>query len=176
MPDQVLQLLKSHGPNLYALLTRLTLRQDTAEDLMQDLFVKLSASNGFRRAVNPAAYARRVAMHLAFDWRRSQWRSPGLVRLAREPEDDEPSPLNRLIDKEQMDQLLDAVDTLNTLRREVFVMRYIQQETYEVIAKQLGTTPHKVRGLCHKAIAQLRNVLSRHGADRENEEHPDVQN
>ena len=36
--NHVLSLLAEHGPRLHALLVRITLREDAAEDLMQDLF------------------------------------------------------------------------------------------------------------------------------------------
>ncbi len=38
---ELLELLDKSGANLYALLTRLTLREDIAEELMQELFIKL---------------------------------------------------------------------------------------------------------------------------------------
>ena len=38
---ELLELLDKSGANLYALLTRLTLREDVAEELMQELFTQL---------------------------------------------------------------------------------------------------------------------------------------
>ena len=49
---ELLSLLKHSGARLFSLLVRLTLREDVAEDLMQDLFIRLSDSRGFREA-NP---------------------------------------------------------------------------------------------------------------------------
>ena len=48
--------------------------------------------------------------------------------------------------------------------REVFVMRYIQQESYEQIAQELGKRPHQVRALCSKAMSQLRSMLNSSGS------------
>ena len=48
---ELLELLETSGPHLMALLTKLTLREDVAEELMQDLFVKL---NGARTPGDPA--------------------------------------------------------------------------------------------------------------------------
>ena len=72
--ERMLRVLEENGPGLHALLTRLVLRPGVAEDLMQDLFVNLGRSEEFGRCRNPAAYARRAAIHLAFNWRRSQTR------------------------------------------------------------------------------------------------------
>ena len=68
--EDLLGLLDASGPRLFRLLKRLTLREDVAEVLMQELFLALSRSPAFHRAKDPAAYAYRSAMHLAFAWRR----------------------------------------------------------------------------------------------------------
>jgi DNA-directed RNA polymerase specialized sigma24 family protein len=53
--QQILGFLEKSGPGLYGLLTRLTLREDVAEDLMQELFIKLNNSRAFKKAENPLA-------------------------------------------------------------------------------------------------------------------------
>lgn len=45
--EKVLELLQHNGPRIHRLLTRLTLSEDVAADLMQDLFLKLRSSDGF---------------------------------------------------------------------------------------------------------------------------------
>lgn len=67
---QLLELLDQSGASLLALLTRLTLRQDVAEELMQDLFLRLSSAKDQGGIDCWYAYARRTAINLAFDWRR----------------------------------------------------------------------------------------------------------
>jgi hypothetical protein len=70
----LLSILDRHGAELHALFCRLTLRADAAEDLLQDLFLKLRSSAGFARADNRKGY---VFVP------RSIWRSIGGVRAAR---------------------------------------------------------------------------------------------
>jgi DNA-directed RNA polymerase specialized sigma24 family protein len=69
---ELLDLLDKFGAGLHALLTRLTLREDVAEELLQDLFIKLQGAKDQGRIDCWYAYARRTAINLAFDWRR-QW-------------------------------------------------------------------------------------------------------
>lgn len=69
---ELLELLDRSGAGLYALLTRLTLREDVAEELMQDLFLKLNGAENQGGIDCWCAYARRTAINLAFDWRRRQ--------------------------------------------------------------------------------------------------------
>ena len=57
---ELLDLLDANGPYLFRLLHRVTLCEDAAEDLLQELFLKLPASDGFRSATNRLAYAYRT--------------------------------------------------------------------------------------------------------------------
>jgi len=157
--EELLELLDKSGAELFALLTRLTLREDIAEELMQELFIKLSHSRGLDKAANPKAYARRAAINLAFDWRRGHKRAalrPGQVH--RKASNDE-SPLAKMIHSEELRQTLDALGQLKQASREVLVMRYIQQESYDDIAEQTGKTSHQVRAICSRAVHQLRRIV-----------------
>ena len=127
---------------------------------MQELFLKLSNSNGLDRANQPAAYAYRAAINLAFDWRRKNKRvllplddSGELIRKSS-------TPLNKMVEAEQRLEVLNAMEKLNGLTRQVCVMRYIQQESNETIAEHVDKTPHQVRALCAKALTQLRQLLT----------------
>jgi DNA-directed RNA polymerase specialized sigma24 family protein len=93
---ELLELLDKSGADLYALLTRLTLREDVAEELMQELFIKLNHSRGIGNVANWNAYARRSAINLAFDWRRSQKRSVLTLGQVSEPASNDESPLGKL--------------------------------------------------------------------------------
>ena len=94
---ELLELLDKSGADLYALLTRLTLREDVAEELMQELFIKLNNSRGVGKVANWNAYARRAAINLAFDWRRTQSRSVLPLGQVREPASNDNSPLGNLM-------------------------------------------------------------------------------
>ncbi|MGE5195119.1 MAG: RNA polymerase sigma factor [Deltaproteobacteria bacterium] len=161
--ERVLAVLRDSGQRLHALLLRLTLRADVAEDLLQELFLRLHRSAGFAGAANRTAYAFRAAVHLAFEWRRG-WKpaAVGLEQIEDVAENAVP-PLQTMAAREQMEKVLEMVGTLKGLQRDAVVMRYIQQQSFPSIAEQLNKTPHQVRALCHKGIRRLRNRLA---ADR----------
>ncbi len=141
------------------MLTRLTLRADLAEDLLQELFVRLGRSRAFARAADPAAYASRAAIHLACDWHRRRRRGPAVEALTAEPAADGPSPLAELVRREELEQVVRALSALPAGSRECVVLHYLQQEPYEAVAAQLGKTSHQVRALCHKGIVRLRRLV-----------------
>jgi len=157
--EKLFELLDKSGASLYALLTRLTLREDVAEELMQELFIKLSNYKELRKIGNWNAYAHRIAINLAFDWRRKQKRVCLSLNNVPEIASNEKSPLSSLINSEESQEMLDAIRQLNKAPRQAIVMRYIQQQPYEDIAEQMNKTTHQVRALCYKAVNRLRDLL-----------------
>ena len=173
---ELLELLDKSGANLYALLTRLTLREEVAEDLMQELFIKLNNTSRFDKVRNRYAYARKTAINLAFEWRRNRkLNRVGLDNIS-EPASNSISPLNKLIRTEELDEILNAIGKLNKVPREAFVMRYIQQEPYDYIAEQLGKTVHHIRALCSRASNRLRYILEHNQSQSFIEETYNVKN
>ncbi|MFC1634673.1 RNA polymerase sigma factor [Planctomycetota bacterium] len=159
--QKILRLLDTSGPRLHRLLGRLTRREDVIGDLLQELFIRLWNSKTFDKANDPLAYAFRTAINLAFEWRRRQ----SIVCQSLEENcpaaQDNPSALGKMIQAEELEQVLDATSRLSDLARDVVVMRYIEQDSYEEIAERLGKKPQHLRSVCAKAMAQLREVLTR---------------
>jgi RNA polymerase sigma-70 factor (ECF subfamily) len=120
----------------------------------------LSQSTGFQRADNPAAFAYRTATNLAFDWRRERKRRPAADGVDDNFVAPEASPLADLVRREDLERTLNALGELPAAGREILVLRYLQQQSYESIAKQLGKNTHQVRAIACKAIKQLRKMLS----------------
>jgi RNA polymerase sigma factor (sigma-70 family) len=158
---KILALLDTSGPRLHRLLGRLTQREDTIGDLLQELFVRLWNSKAFDKAEDPFAYAYRTAINLAFEWRRRQQVTCQSIGGRYQAVQDDSSALGKMIQAEELEQVLDATSQLSDLARDVVVMRYIEQDSYEEIAKRLGKKPQHLRSVCAKAMAQLREVLTR---------------
>jgi len=157
--EKVLELLEKSGPRLHDLLARLTLSEDAVGDLRQALFIRLSSSNGLDKATDPFAYAHRAAINLAFEWRRRQ-------KLKCQSLDEDclaassSSPLGMVIRREELEKLLDATSQLSRLARDVVVMHYIEQESYEEISRRLGKDAHYLRSVSAKAMDRLRTLLA----------------
>ena len=162
--EKVLNLLEQNGRSLYTLMVRLTLSEDTAQDLLQELFLKLAASD-IDAVSNLSAYAYRTAVNLAFDWRRKK--TGQKIMLAEMPRSaaDDNFPLNSLIRKEELEQILNAVESLNGLSREIFVIHYIQQVSYKNIATAFEKTEDQVRAICCKGVEKIRLLLSPNADD-----------
>ena len=154
--ETILELLHREGRRIHSLLTRLTLSEDAAEDLMQELFLRLNRAKGFAKAQDQTAYAIRSATNLAFEWHRKQ-RQVGGVEV--EPISELPEPPEILERKEQYEQVIRALGEMSPLARQVIVLSRLESNSYECIAAQIGKTPHQVRAIASKAIRQLKKVL-----------------
>lgn len=152
-------MLDTSGPRLHRLLARLTRREDVVGDLLQELLTRLWNSNGFDETRDPFAYAHRAAVNLAFEWRRAQ---KTMCQLSEEncPAAESLSAPAKMIRAEELEQVLDATAKLSDLARNVVVMRYIEQASYEEIGRRLGKRPQHIRSVCAKAMAQLREMLA----------------
>lgn len=149
----------SDGRKLHRLLYRLTLRQGVAEELLQELVVRLLGSDGFEVAENRAAFAFRTAIHLAIDWRR-QCKRPQAQTMACEPAAPQEGVAEQVGRAEDLARLLRALEKVAPAAREAFVMHFLDERSYEQIAQMLGGTAHSARARCHKAVRQVRELLA----------------
>lgn len=157
---KVLELLDTSGVRLHALLARLTLSEDVVGDLMQELFIRLSNFSRLAEVKDPFAYAYRAAINLAFEWRKKSKVKFQSLDEDCLPVENNPSPLAEMVQTEELAQVLDVMMRLSELAREVVVMHYIEQESYEEIAQRLGKKPQHIRSVTAKALARLRQMLT----------------
>lgn len=157
---KILQLFDTSGPRLHRLLARLTQREDVVGDLLQELFLRLWNSKAFDKAEDPFAYAYRSAVNLAFEWRKRQQISRQSVEGNCPSATDNSSALEKMVQAEELEQILDATSKLTDLARDVVVMHYIEQISYEEIAERLGKEPQYMRSMCSKAMARLRELVA----------------
>jgi len=157
--SEILEFFDRVGESVYVMLARLTLREDIAEELMQELFLRLVRFRYLDKVGNLDAYARRAAINLAFDWWSRQ--KPASLRLDEvgEPATNENPALSELVQAEHLQDVLEATGQLEGVSRDAFVMRYVEHESFDYIAEQLGKTSHQVRALCSKALIKLRCLL-----------------
>jgi len=155
----LLRLLDEYGVRLHALLAKITVREDVAEELLQDLFLKLCKADGLAQAPRPEQYLFRSAINLAFDWRSRKRREFDAAPLNGEEACSRPSPIEHAICREELGRVMLAVEQLPPVDRELVVLRFLHSSSYEELADQLGSTPHRVRALCSKAVARLRKQL-----------------
>lgn len=164
---KTLELLDQHGESLHRLLSRLTRCEHTTGDLMQELFIRLSGGRGFAKALNPYAYAWKTAANLAFDWRRKQKINFEYLDPAVLSDNSNQYTLEQMIQQEQINRILQITCGFNELARNVIVMRFIEQKTYQQIAERLGKNPDYLRSLCSKKLKHLQMILNKENSSHQ---------
>jgi len=159
-------LLDRHYDRIYRLAWRFSRSQDAAEDIAQDVCVKLAtAIQGYRRESSFTTWLYRIAFTTAVEHARSAKRSD-----PREPEE-----IARLIDVQEhadhgdgeTDEIWLAVDALPGQQRDAVLLVYGEDMSHAEAAAIMGCSEKTVSWHVHEARKKLKVSLAevglRHG-------------
>jgi RNA polymerase sigma-70 factor (ECF subfamily) len=146
-------LFAAHQPGLLRYLRRAVGHADTARDLTQDVFVRVARAD----AVPPTederrAWIFRIARNLAIDHRRSHG-----VKLAASM--DARPEMGRPAAQDTSAVVNEALAALDSLDRDVFLLREAGGLSYAEIAAACDLTVNAVRSRIHRARLELRERL-----------------
>ncbi len=140
------QLYATHRDGLIRLAYLLTGSLMTAEDLVQDTFIRVAPRLG--GLSEPSAYLRRSVVNACYSWHRRQRRE----RLA--PID----PPAVTMPSEHV-EMWDALGHLSAPKRTVLVLRYYLDLPEAEVADLLGWRVGTVKSATHRALRDLRSIL-----------------
>jgi RNA polymerase sigma-70 factor, ECF subfamily len=146
-------LFTAHHHRLFRYFCRAVGHPETARDLTQDVFVRVS-----RTAIPSAdeggvrSWLFRIARNLALDHHRSQARHPEPATLVNDGARAAPQDVGLAVNE--------ALASLPDLDRDVFLMREVAGLGYEDIAGACGLTADAVRSRIHRTRLQLRVMLA----------------
>ena len=150
-----------HWQTVYAVLFRLVGTREEAEDLAQEVFIRLYQKPlPAERSHNVGGWLYRVATNLGFNALRAKRRR--LVRESLPPDPAaEPLPLDRALAEEDRLEVRRALADLSERQQACLVLKY-QGFSYAEIADSLGVNPSSVGTILARAEAEFR----RHYLDR----------
>lgn len=151
-PEAFDELYRRHGDALYAIAWRMLRRPEEAEDVVQDVFVKLFQSAPTLRVEYPLAWLRRVTANLCID--RIRRRGRGELQLVPE----HPLPASRESRGAGFD-LERAVGTLPERAREVFLLHDVEGFKHREIAELLEISEGTSKSQLFRAREMLRGAL-----------------
>jgi len=126
-----------------------------AADIAQDVFVRLLARPHLVRAEKPRAYLSTIARGLVIDhWRRRELEQAWLETLAAMPEDQVPSPENRLIVLETLVAIDRVLDALKPPVRSAFLWARFEGLSCPQIAVRLRISLATAERYVAKALRQ----------------------
>jgi RNA polymerase sigma-70 factor (family 1) len=153
--------MRRNWEDLFRYVSRILERNDPAEDVAQEAFVRLWDRRESWRATNslrPPLY--RIARNLALNERRRwsifrRWAS----RQRRPERDPSASPLEETMARDLEQIAARAIDSLPPRRREIFLLVRYSQMSYREAADVLGISTQTVANQISQAMDQLRGVL-----------------
>jgi RNA polymerase sigma-70 factor (ECF subfamily) len=172
-PQAFRQLVDAYRERMLQFFYRLCWDRDRAEDLAQELFLKLIlASKRYRPEGRMSTFVYRVATNLWIDHYRQQRPRPRLQSFDQVvlPGDDAPTtiefsghdvpPPQQLADGEEKAALRAALERLTEPHRLVFELAVYQERPYHEISELLKIPVGTVKSRMHNAVAALKQLLA----------------
>ena len=163
------EIVREHSARVYRLAFRLTGNPHDAEDLTQEVFVRVFRSLANYRPGTFEGWLHRITTNLFLDQarRRQRIRFEGLADDAADRlRGHEPSPAQAFFDKKLDADVQAALDDLAPDYRAAVVLCDIEGLSYEEIAATIGVKLGTVRSRIHRGRAQLRASLEHRGPRR----------
>lgn len=168
----LLQVFQLHERDLRAFMAARLRCPVTAQDLAQELFLKVSAlerqgaagcAQGRAEVSNARAYLFRMAANLVIDHQRGEQRRGGLLAEIGSllSSGSGPSPERQVMAQEELRDLIAVVEALPAQTRRVFKRNRFDGLTQREIAAELGISQTAVEKHVRKALARL--AARRHG-------------
>jgi RNA polymerase sigma-70 factor (ECF subfamily) len=166
--ERVHQLFEQHKDRIYSIALRYSGDPVAAQDISQEIFLKLFAGVGkFRGASSFESWLFRLVVNCCFDYRRKTKRlTPlleGVLDLVRSPAG---SALDEVMKEEMSGQVRSAVDTLPPEQRMVVVLRYTEGLSYDQIAEAMGCSAGTIASRLNRVHKVLERRLRRLAATR----------
>lgn len=156
------RLLLAERPSLLRLAQRIVGNAPAAEDVTQSLWFRVQRIEDDPPILNKRAYLFRLATNLATDRRRAETRYGELIDTTAElPEHvptDRVSADQLMIDRENLDRMMSAVDELAPRIREIFILRKVDELPMEEVARRMDMSRSMVTRYLQQA---LRHCMAR---------------
>jgi RNA polymerase sigma-70 factor (ECF subfamily) len=162
-------IVQSHRQQIFRFLLASTRDLDLAETLTQECFLKAHRNwASFRGESSAMTWLMRIAINLQKDhwrnrrmqfWRRTQTNSVDLDEASEWLSSGERSAEQKLLAKEQVAHVWEAVKGLSERQRTVFLLRYVEEQELSQIARATGLSEGTVKAHLSRALARVRAEL-----------------
>ena len=168
------ELIVKYQHRLMRYLLYLTGNREQAQDLFQDVWIRIMTRGGqFNGQARFETWLFTIARNMVIDLRRKRTTSsldelfeagsdddrPMSFELA----DDEPTPFDRVSNFEDRERIAAALLGIDTLHREVLVLRFYEELSLEEIAKVTKSNLSTVKSRLYRGMAMIRPRIERAG-------------
>jgi RNA polymerase sigma-70 factor (ECF subfamily) len=167
------ELVENYQHRLVGILSHLVGRTDEAEDLAQEVFLRVYRTRKtYRPRAKFSTWLFTIANNLALNARRSHQRKPTVPLPAQDSgplgtrpaeqlvQDAGPAPSQQLAHKELATVIRQALESLNDRQRAAVVLNKFEDLNYAEIAEVMGLSTKAVKSLLSRARCRLRDALT----------------
>ena len=145
---------------LFDFLSRMTGNRHTAEDLVQEVFLRILKYRAtYRDGARFETWVFRIARNARADYFSGRDTVGPLTEEAMESPDAAPGPEGQLEQEHESARLQTALMSLREDRRELIVLARYQGMRHEAIAELLGIDVGAVKVRIHRALKELREIF-----------------
>jgi RNA polymerase sigma-70 factor (ECF subfamily) len=168
------RLVELYGRRVHGFLLRMTGRPEDAEDLLQEVFLRLVRMlPNYSHEGNFEGWLFRIAANLGRDHIRRLRRSPIVATFSQavegqehddgdrrwEEADESTPPDGGMLLGEQLDRMQWALGELSAPEREVVLLRYFSSMSFAQIAEAMGTPLGTALARSHRGLTKLRQLM-----------------
>lgn len=153
------RLISESGSELVRYIGRRVANRSEAEDLAQEVYLRLLRIEDPGAIRNPRAFALRLAANVAYEWRMTARNRFEHTDEAPELEDDRADPYRELLNDQEMQRLIHVLESLTPMQRAIVLLHRRDGYTYEQIAKTVGLSVQMVYKHLAKSIALCKERL-----------------
>jgi RNA polymerase sigma-70 factor (ECF subfamily) len=171
-PELLDRLIEQYQYRLYRYLVYVTGSPERAEDFFQETWIRvLERGHQYDGKFKFEAWLFAIARNLVIDWQR-QKKTQSLDALT-DPEqgapmefadEDDPSPLHLVLSREQESTVQASLGKLQTIYREVLLLRFQEELGLAEIAAVLGAPISTVKSRLYRGLEDLRGLLAEKSA------------
>lgn len=160
--EQLAVLFERHHVALYGYFVRLTGNRAASEDLVQDVFIRILKYRATYHGEDRfAVWMYKIARNAHIDHLRKRKDAIPLDDQIVEPAHPGDGPAERAERGAEAAMVARALDELSPRKKEVLMLSRYQNLKYREIADLLGCPVGTVKGLVHRAVAELGEIYAR---------------
>jgi RNA polymerase sigma-70 factor (ECF subfamily) len=154
------EIVHKYYERVFAYCLAILTNRERAEDACHDVFLKVQSNiEKLDHRKNCAAWLLRIARNHCYDVYRKEKRLLLCEDVGNTVRERGLDPEERLLEKERMAMIVDAVNNLQPAYREVLVLRDFSGFSYQSIAHHLGIDRKRVKWMLHKARKRLKRIV-----------------
>ncbi len=166
-PDDYYYLIKKYEKKIGQYINRLScLTPEDSEDLLQEIFLAAYKNlNSYNPKLKFSSWLYRIAHNKTISfWRKNQKNAPISLDLNQDflafLADEKKDAVQKLIQKNNQEEIKKAVQELKEKYREVIILKFFEEKSYQEIADILRKPSGTIATLLNRAKKQLRKKLN----------------